>query len=153
MPRIHFSIVILGILIDQYTKILANKTLSFFLPKVIIPKLLSFHLVHNYGAAYGILQGQRTFLLTVSVLVIFICVVFSRVIATSRWSKLGLSFLLIGAVGNFLDRAFLGYVIDFVDIKIFPVFNIADICIDIGIGFFVLEFILSYVKPKSNPKR
>jgi signal peptidase II len=146
--RLHFFLIFLGILIDQYTKILANKTLSFFLPKVIIPKVLSFHLVHNYGAAYGILQNQRLFLLSVSVVVIFICVVFSRVIATSKWSKLGLSFLLIGAVGNFLDRIFLGYVIDFIDIKIFPVFNIADICIDIGIAFFIVEFVLPYVNSK-----
>ena len=86
-------------------------------------------------------------------MVIFICVVFSRVIATTKWSKLGLSFLLIGAIGNFLDRLFLGYVIDFIDIKIFPVFNIADVCIDIGICFFILEFVSPYVKPKINSKK
>ena len=64
MVRIHFTLVFFGLLMDQFTKIFANKSLSFFLPKVIIPKVLSFQLVHNYGAAYGILQNQRVFLLS-----------------------------------------------------------------------------------------
>lgn len=142
--------IILGVILDQLTKHIANQSLSFFLPRVIIKDVFSLHLVHNYGAAYGILQNQRFFLLSVSALVIFICFVYSRYIVTTKWSKYGLSFLLIGAIGNFIDRLFLGYVIDFIDIKIFPVFNIADVCIDIGIVCFVVEFILPYVKSKSR---
>ena len=48
-----------------------------------------------------------------------------------------MSWVLVGAIGNFIDRFYLGYVIDFIDIHIIPVFNIADICINIGVLFYV----------------
>ena len=60
-----------------------------------------------------------------------------------------MEFLLGGALGNLVDRIRLGYVVDFIDIKIFPVFNFADVFIDIAIGCFILELIYGY---KSNKK-
>lgn len=142
MNRKNALLIFIGVLIDQITKLLAQKYLDFFNPLDIIPNALSFQLVHNYGAAYGILQNQRVFLLTISILVITLCVKYFTKIAPSKIAQIGLVFLLIGTIGNFIDRLYLGYVVDFIDIRLFPVFNIADMSIDIGICFFIGDIFL-----------
>ncbi|MFC1770968.1 signal peptidase II, partial [Candidatus Margulisiibacteriota bacterium] len=118
--RKYFYLIGTGVIIDQLTKFQAEKCLSFFLPLKIIPNVFSLQLVHNYGAAYGILQNQRLFLLGVSIIFISVCIIFREKIATSKYSALGLAFLLMGTVGNFIDRLFLGFVIDFMNIHILP---------------------------------
>lgn len=135
----QFFVIAAGLCIDQITKHLSQAYLSFWVSKTIIPNVLFFQLVHNYGAAYGIFQHQRLFLLCISGMVIAGGFFFARSICTSIWARWGLALLLIGAIGNFIDRLFLGYVIDFIDIRIFPVFNIADMCIDAGIGCFLID--------------
>ena len=135
----YIAVLILGVSLDQFTKILSENNLSMYKGLVIVPKLVSFQLVHNYGAAYGILQNQRLFLIIVSVVVIMASILFYKHIATTIYSKYGLVFLMIGTLGNFIDRLRLGYVIDFINIRIFPVFNIADVCIDIGLVLFAIE--------------
>jgi signal peptidase II len=131
-----------GVIADQWTKYWATGTLSFWHPVPIIPPLVQFQLVHNYGAAYGILQNQRLLLLSISGIVIVLAILFHRLIATTIFSKWGLTFLLIGTLGNSIDRLVLGYVVDFIDIKIIPVFNIADIMINLGIICFIIEMII-----------
>lgn len=138
--------VFIGLLIDQVSKVVANSVLVDRSVSIISDKIL-FQLVHNYGAAYGILQNQRWFLLTVSLIVIIGSVLGSRYLIQSAWSRVGLSFLMIGALGNFIDRLRLGYVIDFIDITVFPVFNVADVCIDVAIILFLIEL---WVKPNDS---
>ena len=139
-----------GFLLDQVTKIWAQLTLSFYEPVTIIPHALVLQLVHNYGAAYGIFQHQRWPLLVFGIAVIIGMFIYRHTLATSIWSKWGLTFLIIGTCGNVFDRLVRGYVVDFIYIYIFPVFNIADVCIDIGIGLFLIELIL--VKTYANSK-
>mgnify|MGYP001344150579 CR=1 FL=1 len=134
---------------DQATKWIAQLNLSFGKSVYIIPKTLTFDLVHNYGAAYGIFQNQQLFLLTVSVIVIVGGYVFADKIIQTIYSKIGLIFLLAGAFGNFIDRLCLGYVIDFINIYIFPVFNFADIYINIAVLLFVIEM-FKHEKNKDN---
>lgn len=138
------------VFLDQSTKWLAQTKLLFFQSVTIIPKVFTFDLVHNYGAAYGILQNQRLFLLSVTAIVIFGGIFFSKTIIQSKWSHYGLIFLLSGAIGNGIDRLFLGYVIDFINIKIFPVFNFADIFIDIAVGCFIMDIIVNGKKTTNN---
>ncbi|MBI60567.1 signal peptidase II [bacterium] len=138
------------VFLDQSTKWLAQTKLIFFQSVTIIPKIFTFDLVHNYGAAYGILQNQRLFLLSVTAIVIFGGIFFSKTIIQSKWSYYGLIFLLAGAIGNGIDRLFLGYVIDFINIKIFPVFNFADIFIDIAVGCFIMDIIVNGKKTTNN---
>lgn len=132
-------IISIGLFLDQISKLWANHVLSFTVPKVIIPHLFSLQLVHNFGAAYGILQHHRFFLLSISCLVLIFGSIFFKKIAQTVFSKYGLCFLLIGTAGNFLDRLFRGYVIDFMDIRIFPVFNLSDVCIDIAVILFIID--------------
>ena len=126
--------------------------LNLFYPFTIIPNIFSLQLVYNYGAAYGILQNQRLFLLIVGTIVIIGGFVFSKKIISSAWSCVGLCFLLGGACGNVFDRFRLGYVVDFIDIRIFPVFNFADVFIDIAIACFLIELIF-YDKKKIQSKK
>ena len=143
------SVIAVGVILDQWTKYWAVSTLSFWSSNVIIPPILKFQLVYNYGAAYGILQNQRLFLLAVSGIVVVIAAFFYRLIVSTAWSKWGLVFIMIGTIGNSLDRLLLGYVVDFIDITIIPVFNIADISINIGVICFIIEMISISRKNKS----
>lgn len=136
--------------LDQLTKWMAELNLVFFKPVQIIPSVLSFELVHNYGAAYGILQQQRVLLLCVGIVVIAGAYWFRSSLIQSCYSRIGLVFLLAGALGNVIDRFVLGYVIDFIDIRIFPVFNVADVCIDIAVGLFIVEMWVLWKRNKTS---
>ena len=145
-----FFFIFILVFIDQVTKHWAVGACSFFIPIEIIPSILSFQLVYNHGAAYGIFQHQRLFLIIVSGCVSIGGIVFSRYFIQSKWSYWGLIFLLSGAIGNLIDRVWLGYVIDFIDIHIFPVLNLADVMINIGVILFVLEMVFAREKKYSS---
>ena len=136
---ISFSIVI----IDQFTKYLIFNKYQTLLNKDFILFRLEF--VKNYGAAFNLFSGNRVFLAIVSS--IFSGVVFYLIIRKSHSNIVELysySFILGGTIGNGIDRIFTGYVIDYIDLNFinFPVFNIADISINIGfllLIFFILK--------------
>lgn len=134
LRRCWVLVFICGVVVDQMLKSWASSALDFISEKVVISGVLSFQLVHNYGAAYGIFQNQKVFLILVSVGFIVFSLVFRRLLVSSVWSEWGIVFIYIGAIGNLWDRVVLGYVVDFINIYILPVFNIADICINIGVG-------------------
>jgi len=88
---------------------------------IILDQLTKYFLgdVKNYGAAFGILQGYTTLLIIVSLAVAGVCAYYYK----EKNLRVGLSFLLAGTISN---RIFLGYVRDFIDLKFWPVFNLAD---------------------------
>ena len=137
----YFLLFAAGLFLDQVSKFFAQKFLSFFHAWWVIKPYFSLQLVYNYGAAYGILQNKRFFLLIVSFFVILFAFYFLVKYKNNVIFRLGLIFLLIGSVGNFVNRLVLGYVIDFMDIKIFPVFNLADVFIDIAILLLIIDFL------------
>ncbi|MFT9847946.1 signal peptidase II [Aneurinibacillus sp. REN35] len=103
-----------------------------------------FHLTshRNRGAAFGILQNQRAFFIVITLVVIVGIIWYLR--KTYKESKLvswALALILGGAVGNFYDRVLTGEVVDFFDFTLihFPIFNIADSAIVIGVGLFVID--------------
>ncbi|AJF63002.1 MAG: Lipoprotein signal peptidase [archaeon GW2011_AR20] len=91
---------------------------------IILDQLTKYFLgdVKNYGAAFGILQGYTTLLIIVSLAVAGVCAYYYK----EKNLRVGLSFLLAGTISNLIDRIFLGYVRDFIDLKFWPVFNLAD---------------------------
>tara|TARA_B100000614_G_scaffold103158_1_gene92740 strand:+ start:1117 stop:1428 length:312 start_codon:yes stop_codon:yes gene_type:complete len=103
--------------------------------------------VRNYGAAFNLLSGSRFFLSFISVISAIILSYFIFISENKHINKYGLSFILAGSIGNGIDRILKGYVIDFIKIKFidFPVFNIADIVINIG----VLILIISHFRFKN----
>ena len=110
----------------------------------IIPGFFNLRHDRNSGAAFGVLAGHRFLLILITVAaLIFIFAYYFR-FRESRWMQVSLGFLLGGAVGNFIDRIFLGEVIDFLQFGIvsqglfWPTFNVADISVCIGAGMLIV---------------
>jgi signal peptidase II len=136
-------IFILGL--DQLTKFLISKSLSLNQSILIIKGLFHLTLVHNRGAAFGLLKNQIILLILTSffaVLLIYFNLKKSGTDKKLSIYKLSLSLILAGALGNLIDRVCFGYVIDFLDFRVWPVFNIADSAISIGailLGYSLLK--------------
>ena len=135
--KIYFlSLSIFIVLIDQTTKYL-----MFYNKKIIINKdflLFKLDFVKNYGAAFNIFSGNRIFLSLISILfsILLIYLIF-RKNSLNSFDLYSYSFILGGTIGNGIDRIYKGFVVDFINLNIinFPVFNIADISINIGFIF------------------
>src|SRR3989344_8348292 len=100
---------------------------------------LSLHFVKNYGAAFGILQNQKLFLLIIPIVALFIIAYYLRSMKKENILFYALLLLLGGTIGNLIDRIFFGYVIDFIDLGFWPVFNIADAANSIAALFIILS--------------
>ncbi len=101
-----------------------------------------FHITYvlNPGAAFGMLEHQRWVFILVAVTVLLVAGIFySKLKRESNLLQTGAGLLLGGAVGNLVDRIQTGLVVDFLDFRIWPVFNIADIAICVGAGILILD--------------
>lgn len=120
--------------LDQLTKFLATKYLSFNQSLPLIKGVLYLSLVHNRGAAFGMLKGLNIFFILAALAAITLIYLNLRKLGWQRITitVASLSLILAGALGNLIDRLAFGYVIDFIDLRIWPVFNVADSAITIG---------------------
>ena len=135
--KLYFlSVSIFVILIDQFTKYFMFNNYKKFINKDLLLFRLDF--VKNYGAAFNIFSGNRIFLSCISVIfAILLTYLILRKNNLDVFEFLSYSFILGGTIGNGIDRILRGFVIDFINLNIinFPVFNIADISINIGFIF------------------
>ena len=135
--KLYFlSLSIFIILIDQITKYLIFYNHKIFLNKDFLLFRLDF--VKNYGAAFNILSGSRIFLSLISIIFsILLLYLILRKNNLNSFELYSYSLILGGTVGNGVDRIFKGFVVDFINLNIinFPLFNIADIAINIGFIF------------------
>lgn len=127
-----FIIISSVIFLDQLTKFLATKFLLLNNPVPLVKNFLNLTLVHNRGAAFGLFQNQLLMFILVSILAIVLIICSLRDKKNSLIFKICLSLILGGAIGNLIDRARLGFVIDFLDFRVWPVFNLADSVITIA---------------------
>ena len=140
--KLYFlSLSIFIILIDQFTKYLIFYNYKLFINKDFLLFRLDF--VKNYGAAFNIFSGSRIFLSLISIFfsIILIYLIF-RMNTLNSIDLFSYSFILGGTIGNGIDRIYKGFVVDFINLNIinFPVFNIADISINIGFIFLLYNF-------------
>jgi len=141
------------IALDQASKLWAV-TLPFRLPQPALEPWLYFTYVHNDGAAFSFLSGQRWLLSAIALGVSVWIVIYERRLQARHPLHLaGLACILAGALGNVMDRIRLGYVIDFLDLhhggrNIWPIFNVADICINLGVALLILYF---WTHPEVKP--
>lgn len=151
---IYFLIALIVFLVDQGTKYLIATGLSIGEQ---IPVIGDFFLItshRNTGAAFGILEGKRWFFIVITTVVVAGIVWYILKIKSSPNKLLptALSLVLGGAVGNFLDRAVSGEVVDFLQFNFgsytFPIFNVADSCIVIGVALIVLDSLLEMRREK-----
>ena len=139
---------LLILIIDQLSKVWIRTNLS---EGQALFELGFFRITHitNTGAAFGLFQGQSFILTIVAVLAIAVVLVCGLYISRffpwldSRLSKLSLGLLLGGTVGNLIDRLRFGYVTDFIDFGYWPVFNVADASVTIGVILFAYSLLRS----------
>ncbi len=140
---------VLIVLIDQYTKSLALKYLSLLKPQAVINSIFYLTLSFNTGAAFGMFKNQAVFFVIVSIFAAIIIIInISR--SKNLIENLGFTFILAGAIGNLIDRLRFGFVVDFIDFVVWPVFNIADSFITVGA--FIIIFAAFFLKPKKINK-
>lgn len=133
-----------GYALDQVTKVLAVEHLTGEPPVPVVGDVLSLYLTYNSGAAFSFLTGHTEVLAVVAVAAVVVVLWVSRRLGSIGWA-IGLGFLLGGVAGNLTDRllrepGFMrGHVVDFLMLPNFPVFNVADICINIAAGTIILQ--------------
>lgn len=132
------------VIVDRLTKYILFKNLSLGESVRVVPGLFHITLVLNSGAAFGLFKGRSVFFTISSVLIIaFICFYIWRGGCKDLLMLTALGLILGGAVGNLIDRVVFGYVIDFLDFRIWPVFNIADASITIGAFILAIRLIFN----------
>ena len=110
----------------------------------IIPGFFNLRHDRNSGAAFGVFAGHRLFLILITIVALVFIFAYYLRFRESRWMQIALGFLLGGAVGNFIDRLYLGEVVDFLQFGIesqqlfWPTFNIADVSVCIGAGMLIV---------------
>lgn len=139
--------------LDQLTKsfIIQRLTCNQSIP--VIPGIFHLTLVYNRGAAFGILKNQVPLFIFFSLIAISIIFIAIKDRNQDKFTLISLALILAGAIGNLIDRILLGYVIDFLDFRIWPVFNIADSAITIGavlLGWNLLRSQVSSHKSQSH---
>lgn len=146
------------LIVDQWTKQFAVVHLAYLQPLSIMP-YFNLTLNYNKGAAFSILEmaggWQRWFFVVIAVAIsIFILAWLSRISKKRYRLALGLSLILGGAFGNLWDRFHLGYVVDFIDWHVnnwhWPIFNVADIAISVGVFFIVLDLLFEKKRNKAS---
>ncbi|MFH7242108.1 MAG: signal peptidase II [Spirulina sp.] len=130
---------VLGLVIDQLTKYWVTQTFELTTPPdamAIWPGVFYFTYVTNTGAAFSLFSNNGEWLKWLSMAVSAGLIALGwGVVLPNRWEQVGYGFILAGALGNGIDRVLAGEVVDFLDFRLirFPIFNMADVCINIGI--------------------
>lgn len=145
--ELEILIIILGVILDRFTKIWALNNLSRISEIVVIRDFFSFSYLENRGAAFGILQNKVSFLSLVTLIIMLAIIYYLfRYKPLSRLMRISLSLIVSGAIGNLVDRLVYRYVVDFImlhykDVYYFPTFNIADILVVTGTALLAIYLI------------
>ena len=126
------------ILTDQASKYVIARHMALHESVPAIPGFFHITYILNKGAAFGFLENKQWLFIAVAAALFLLYFIFRKHIPKKRIVRCGMGFLLGGALGNAVDRFFFGAVTDFFDFRVWPVFNVADIGIIIGVGLLVL---------------
>jgi len=149
----YFIIIAFVVALDQLTKYLiqANLVLNSTIP--LVDGIFHITYIQNSGAAFSMFQNKTGFLIAMQLAVITVVLVYLiKRQKKEHWSLLlSLSLIAAGGMGNLIDRAMNGYVVDFLDFRIWPIFNVADISVCVGCGLLVIY--MFFVEPKLNKEK
>jgi signal peptidase II len=138
------AIAVLILIADQFSKHIIQQAMrpgDFWSPLPFLGRLFRISYVTNTGAAFGLFPNQGGLLVVVALVVVVVIVAYYRHLPAERWLlHLSLGLQLGGAIGNLLDRVRLGYVVDFIDVGFWPVFNLADSAIVVGVAILAYYF-------------
>lgn len=135
--------------LDQFTKYLASTYLANGRSIVLIKGVFQLHYLENQGAAFGVLQGKKLWFVAITLAMLLLMVlVYLRTPMEKRyrWIRIILALLTAGAIGNLIDRLRLDYVVDFLYFELinFPIFNVADIYVTVGMALLILLVFFYY---------
>ncbi|MDD5801558.1 MAG: signal peptidase II [Solobacterium sp.] len=141
---IYLFIVVSLVSLDQYTKSIILNYFELYQSKTIIDGFFSLTYVQNFGAGFSIMQNARTtFLIITPICLVGFTYLFIK--SNDKLSKTALLLMISGTIGNFIDRIVRIYVVDFLDFIIFgwdfPIFNVADIFLTIGVCLYIIALI------------
>lgn len=146
---VWYGLAVAAIIIDQITKLYFENNFELYQTLPVIEPIFNFTLAHNHGAAFSFLADkggwQKWFFSVLALGVsVGIMVYLRQVPKIAKVLSAGLTFVLAGALGNLIDRVRLGYVIDFLHMHYadswhFPIFNIADVAINIGVALILID--------------
>lgn len=148
------------VILDQLTKYIASTSLEMYQPIAVMP-MFNWTLMHNTGAAFSFLAEsggwQRWFFAAIALVVSAVIVLWiKRLEQHEKWQAIALALILGGAIGNVIDRIYLGYVVDFIQVYYqqwyWPAFNIADSAISVGVAMIIIESIREYLAERKNNK-
>lgn len=136
-----YIISMLTFILDQVAKWYVRSHFRLGESVPVVPDVFHWTYIVNHGAAFGVLMNQRWILLLVVVLLLGAMYVGRKKLTRAPlYARIGTGTLLGGALGNAWDRVYLGGVVDFFDFRVWPIFNIADIGICIGVPLLILYF-------------
>jgi signal peptidase II len=152
-----FGVAAIVLALDQWTKRLIVEHLAFqqpWNPIAFLRPIVTLTQVHNTGAAFGIFPGASWLFTAISVLVVVAILVFYRQFAIHHvLVRLSLGLQLGGALGNLVDRLTRGYVVDFIDFHFWPVFNVADSSLFIGVVILAFYLLFHAEDSASEPDK
>ena len=138
-------VALITLILDQISKIVIESLIEYHHSVTIIKNFFKLTIVHNFGISWGILEGKRIIIIIGTLIVMVIVYKLLQTFKSNIRNNIAFGLLIGGMLGNFIDRLFLGYVRDFLDFKIFnynyPVFNIGDMGIVIGIILIIIATI------------
>jgi signal peptidase II len=143
------TMILMGLVIlDQLSKLFFERT-----KEVLDLKVAVLHLVTNTGASWGILQGKNMLLVWVCLIVLGLIMVNIDFIRKRKEQVLPVILIIAGLLGNLIDRIFRGFVIDFIDFRFWPVFNLADSCIVIGVILLIIVILKNDLAENKKAKK
>lgn len=149
----YYMIIFTVILLDQIVKQLVRITMELNQSIPVWNQVFHLTYIQNYGAAFSMLQNQRLLLLvTTSILILGMSGYLVWKYRTLHpWIKLSMSLIIGGGIGNLIDRVLLHYVVDYIDFRVFPVFNAADIAVTMGCGLLILYIMV--LEPRAEKRK
>lgn len=153
--KIKFIILIIAAFaLDRITKIIVIKNIEYLSRMDIIDHFLSLTYVKNTGAAWSILENKQLLLIIISIVFLGIILYIALKEKMTKINILQYGLIIGGGLGNLYDRIFLKYVVDFISIEIFnynfPIFNVADMCICIGVILLIITMLRSEKNEGNN---
>ena len=133
------STALLTVFLDQLTKVIIKKNFELNESIPLIKNILHLTYVTNTGSAFGLFKGFNLFFILFSIIVVAVIFYFIKKIKQNeKVLQFSIGLLLGGTVGNLMDRIFYGFVADFIDFRIWPVFNVADSAVTISIILLII---------------
>lgn len=140
---VFFLVIILSLLADQGVKYLVRSLMTLGESVPVIEGIFHITYIENPGAAFGMLANKTIFFVIFTVIIIGIMVyLFLKQQNKKSLYSISIAFVISGALGNLIDRLFKGTVTDMFDFRIWPVFNIADMLIVVGLGYIAYRLII-----------